>query len=193
MNKSDPFDFSKHLAVFPVLETERLILREPILTDAADIYAFRSDPVVQKYNARPMTDVSEARGLIEQHQADYLNEDGILWGITLKERDAVIGLVGFSAWSLSNRAMLGYDLAHGYWGQGIASEAVPAIIRFGFEQMGLNRIEASTIADNHESRQMLERLEFTLEGIRREYSLEDDGEYHGSAMYGLLRSEHSAR
>jgi ribosomal-protein-alanine N-acetyltransferase len=56
--------------------------------------------------------------------------------------------------------------------------------------MDLNRIEAETIEDNHESRHMLEKLGFVCEGIRREYSLEDDGEYHGSAMYGLLRSEY---
>ena len=61
---------------------------------------------------------------------------------------------------------------------------------FGFERMGLNRIEVETIEDNHESRRMLEKLGFILEGIRREYSLEDDGDYHGSAMYGLLRSEY---
>jgi RimJ/RimL family protein N-acetyltransferase len=56
--------------------------------------------------------------------------------------------------------------------------------------MGLNRIEAETIEDNRESRWMLDKLGFVLEGVRREYSLEDDGKYHGSAMYGLLRSEY---
>jgi ribosomal-protein-alanine N-acetyltransferase len=86
--------------------------------------------------------------------------------------------------------MLGYDLAHTYWGRGIGREAVREIIRYGFERMGLNRIEAATIEDNHESRRMLEKLGFTCEGIRRGYSLEDDGEYHGSAMYGLLRDEY---
>jgi len=52
--------------------------------------------------------------------------------------------------------------------------------------MQLNRIEAATIEDNHEFRRMLEKLEFVCEGICREYPLEDDGEYHGSAMYALL-------
>ncbi len=86
--------------------------------------------------------------------------------------------------------MAGYDLAHEYWGKGIGSAAVSEIIRFGFERMGLNRIETETIDDNHESMRMLEKLGFTCEGFRREYSLEDDGKYHGSVMYGLLRNEH---
>lgn len=57
------------------------------------------------------------------------------------------------------------------------------------EQLLLNRIEAETIEDNHESRRMLERLDFVCEGIRGKYSLEDDGKFHGNAIYGLLRSE----
>lgn len=75
-------------------------------------------------------------------------------------------MVGFWQWSYSNRAILGYDLARKYWGKGIASEAVREIIRFGYEKMELNRIEAETIEDNHESRSMLEKPGFVLEGIR---------------------------
>jgi ribosomal-protein-alanine N-acetyltransferase len=186
MDPADP----NHISLFPILKTKRLILREPVLSDAADIFVFCSDPVVQKYNARPIVSVSEAEELIVRNRAMFHREDGIVWAVTLKGEDRVIGMVGFSAWSYHNRAMAGYDLAREYWGRGIGSEAVTRIIRFGFERMGLNRIEAETIEDNHESRRMLEKLGFILEGIRREYSLEDDGDYHGSAMYGLLRSEY---
>ena len=175
---------------FPVLQTERLILRDLEPQDAADVLVFRGDPYVQRYNSRPLKDLSEALDFIQEHDAMYLRQDGILWGVTLKGPGRVIGSVGFGQWSYSNRAMLGYDLAHEYWGRGIASEAVREIIRFGFGPMRLNRIEAATIEDNHESRRLLDRLGFTLEGIRREYSLEDDGQYHGSAMYGLLKSEY---
>lgn len=183
------FDFSK----FPVLETKRLTLREPVLSDATDIFIFRSDAIVQRYNDEPMTDLSQAKDFIKEHRAEYTNQERILWAVTMKEQDAVIGLVGFGDWNrYHNRAMIGYDLAHAYWGQGIGSEAIQRIIRFGFTRMNLNRIEAETIEDNHESVRMLVKLGFTLEGIRRGYSFEDDGQYHGSAMYGLLRSEYDA-
>jgi len=115
------FDFSE----FPVLETTRLLLREPVLSDAADIFIFRSDPIVQRYNDETMVDLSRARECIEEHHAEYTNHERILWAVTMKERDAVIGLVGFDDWNqYHNRAMLGYDLAHAHWGQGIGSEAV---------------------------------------------------------------------
>lgn len=188
MKTRRPYDFTE----FPVMNTKRLILREPKLSDAADIFVFRSDPIVQRYNAKPMEDISEAREFIERHLAEYERRERIMWAVALKGAGTVIGLVGFGNWSHNhNRAMLGYDLAYEHWGKGYGSEAVREIIRFGFERMGLNRIEAATIEDNHESVRMLEKLGFTCEGIRRGYSYEEDGEYHGSAMYGLLQSEYN--
>jgi ribosomal-protein-alanine N-acetyltransferase len=80
-------------------------------------------------------------------------------------------------------------MARAYWGQGIASEALRAILRFGFDGMKLNYIYAGTIADNHESVRLLERIGFRREGTRREYSWEDDGTFHDGAMYGLLWHE----
>ena len=189
--KYTPENQIEQFAEFPVLETERLVLREIVPADAQDLLVFTGDPYVQRYNARPMTNVSQALAEIEEHQTLFLRQDGVAWGITLKGSHRVVGRAGFHAWSLSNRAMLGYDLAREYWGLGIASEAVSEVIRFGYEEMRLNRIEAETIEDNHESRRMLERIGFKLEGVRREYSLEDDGEYHGSAIYSLLRGEYN--
>lgn len=181
------FDFS----AFPTLTTERMLLRELRQEDAADVFVFRSDPYVQRFNAEPMKAVAEAEEFIEWMLAQYRNQKHLLWGVALQNEDKVIGLVGFGDWSRHhNRAMLGYDLAQAYWGQGFASEAVKRSIRFGYEEMGLHRIEAETIADNSESVRMLQRLGFQLEGLRRGYSLEDDGVYHDSAMYALLRQEY---
>jgi ribosomal-protein-alanine N-acetyltransferase len=114
MDPDDP----NYITLFPILETERLILREPVLSDAADIFVFRSDPVVQKYNARPIMAVSEAEEMIERNRAMFDREDGIVWAVTLKGEDRDIGMVGFSAWSYHNRAMVGYDLAREYLGAG---------------------------------------------------------------------------
>ena len=64
------------------------------------------------------------------------------------------------------------------------------MLRFGFDRMDLNRVEAQTIADNHESVRLLERFGFRREGLRRSYSLEADGVFHEGAIYGLLRHEY---
>ena len=69
----------------------------------------------------------------------------------------------------------------------MATEALTAVIRFGFSEMQLNRIEAQTIADNRSSTRLLGRLGFAREGTRRRYSWEEDGTFHDGAIYGLLR------
>lgn len=177
---------------FPVLTTERLILREVRLSDAPDLLVFRGDPYVQRFNSRPLQSVAEAETAVRETHAAFSAKESLVWGVALNENNKVIGGVGFYNWSrYHRRAEIGYDLARSYWGYGYGSEAVTAILRFGFEQMKLHRIYARTIADNHESVNLLEKLGFAREGTQREYSWEDDGEFHDSAMYGLLRSEFS--
>jgi ribosomal-protein-alanine N-acetyltransferase len=181
------FDFP----AFPLLATERLVLREVLPSDALDVLVFRSDPEVQRYNGPIMQNLGEVQALIEEVRAEYAAQDGLTWAVTLKGSDMVLGLFGFHDWNkYHRRAEVGYDLTRAFWGQGIGSEAVRAMLRFGFEQMDLNRVYANTIADNHESVHLLEKLGFQREGTRRKHSWEDDGTFHGSAMYGLLRNEY---
>lgn len=179
------------LSSFPILVTERLVLRELSLSDAADLLVFRGDPYVQRYNGPVYETLAEAQRSIQDSRTEYMERDGITWGVTLESHDHVIGHFGFHSWSHHHRrAEVGYDLARAYWGQGIAAEALQAIVRFGFEQMRLNHIYAGTIADNHESVRLLERVGFHLDGIRRKFSWEDDGTFHDSALYSLLQEDY---
>ncbi len=181
------FDFK----TFPELTTKRLLLRRTLLTDAPDVLLFRSDPYVQRFNGPVFQDVAEAEALIHELDREYFDQAGISWSITLKNEGKVIGLFGIHHWNkYHRRAEVGYDLNRAYWGQGIASESLRVIIQFGFCQMNLNRIYAGTIADNYESVRLLERLGFEREGTRRGFSWEDDGTFHDSAIYGLLRNEY---
>ncbi len=177
--------------VFPQIATERLLLRDFTDDDAADIFRFRGDHEVQQYNTEPMRDVSEARGLIRTMHAWFVTRQAIQWGITLRDEDRVIGICGIHDLSRRHRrAFVGYDLTREHWGHGLASEAMHAVVSFSFERLDLNRLEAITVAENARSIRLLERLGFQLEGVRREYSLEADGAFHGSAIFGLLRREY---
>ena len=186
MNDNSLFDFS----TFPILKTERLTLRQLERADGPDMLAFSGDPYVQRFNGPVYNTVDEVEELIDWYDAEYRNQDGISWAVTFTGENKVIGMFGLHHWSRRHRrAEAGYDLAKAYWGQGIASETLRTILTFGFEQLNLHRIYAGTIADNHESVRLLERLGFTREGTRRESSWEDDGTFHDSAMYGLLKRE----
>ena len=178
---------------FPRIATDRLLLRECSDADAADILHFRGDREVQKYNTDPMRDEAEARGLIRTMSAWYVTRQAIQWGITLHDEDRVIGICGLHDWSRRHRrAYVGYDLAREHWSKGLGQEAMSAVLRFAFDHLELHRLEAITVAENARSIRLLEALGFQREGLRREYSLEPDGAYHGSAIYGLLRHEYDA-
>ena len=160
------FDFS----AFPVLITDRIILRELRKEDAADLLVFRGDAEEQRFNSEPLQTLEQSVALIEEVRGDYAAQTGLPWALTLKSSGRVVGLFGYHHWDhYHRRADIGYDLARELWGQGLATEALTAAIRFGFSEMQLNRIEAQTIADNEPSTRLLGRLGFALEGTRRSY------------------------
>lgn len=175
---------------FPELKTNRLHLRQIRPSDAEDVLAFRGDWQVQKFNGPVYTSLADAKAAIQQDLEENTKQKGISWAVTIKETDQVIGSFSFHHWSRFHRkAELGFDLARAHWGKGFATETLQAIIPFGFEYMHLNRIYANTIADNHASVRLLEKSGFKREGTQRQASLEDDGAFHDSAIYGLLKNE----
>ncbi|MGH3930859.1 MAG: GNAT family N-acetyltransferase [Pseudonocardiaceae bacterium] len=118
-----PFDTE----VFPVLETERLILREIVASDAADVFAFRRDPEEQRHNDPPLRSLPEARELIDRLAREYREERAIRWGLTVKGEGAVVGLLGYNYWNVAHfRAGLGYDLKRSLRYPAVCGAEVPA-------------------------------------------------------------------
>ena len=176
---------------FPTLETPRLILRELLETDTDAVFMIRGDIEVTRHNiGAAYTDVEQARELIRNIKWNYPDLYELRWGIALKDDPAwVIGMCGYNYWIRKDeRASIGYDLAQAYWGQGIMTEALRAIIRFGFDHMKLHRVEADVSADNPASMRVLEKLGFKFEGRLREQYW-DWGDYHDLLLYALLQPE----
>ncbi len=177
-------------AQFPALETTRLVLRELLAGDEVDVLAFRGDAEVQRFNSEPLLTLDDAKAFIAEQRREFDNKARVTWGVVDPGRNQVIGTCSLGPLNLWHGwASLGYDLRRDRWGLGLAQEAAICVMQFGFDQIGLRRIEAATIADNVRSIRMLEALGFRREGLRRECSLEDDGKYHDSAIYGILASE----
>lgn len=185
------FDFS----TFPTLETERLRLREIVATDAEAIFRIRGDYEVTKYNIGAAYErIEQVSELIVATQEAFQNEAEIRWGITLKGGDGeLVGVCGFNYWSRRDcRASVGYDMARAYWGRGIMSEGLGAVVAFGFARMGLNRIEADADVRNPASQRVLEKLGFQQEGIQRE-QFWDNGMFYDLALFSLLRRDYEGR
>jgi len=174
---------------FPVLETERLILRK-IQPDAKDaIFDIYSSAEAMKYFGKiPYTTISEAEDMIDKVIKAFQNKEGIRWGIVLKQSDKLIGSGGF--WKLVRdhlRAEIGYDLNPAYWKKGIMTEALAAMIDFGFKKMNLHTIEANIDPANIASEKLLEKMGFKKEGHITESFL-FDGKFTDTGVYSLLNT-----
>lgn len=180
-----------YFSEFPMLETDRLVLRQMRLDDAEDVLVYRGDAHVQRFNSEPLKTVEQARDFIAKGIAGFYQKKSLYWGVTIRGEDIVIGGFGFNWWdAYHRRAEVGYDLARAHWGHGYATEALTTICRFGFDRMDLNRIETETLLDNTESVHLLKRLGFHHEGTRRAYSWEYiDNAFHDGGVFGLLKGE----
>ena len=177
---------------FPRLETEHLVLRRLHPSDAASLYAILSDEDVARfYDDEAFTDVSQAREQLEAWERGFEAWRVIRWGIVQRGTDEVIGTCGyygFHRWHA--RASLGYELARPYWRQGMMTEALAAIIGFGFREVGLNRVQGVLMPGNVVSVKLLEKLGFQREGILRQYENWGGKGYADLLMFALLRQEY---
>jgi RimJ/RimL family protein N-acetyltransferase len=175
---------------FPSLSTNRLFLRQIQPQDAEDLFkTFSDEEAMQFYGHEPHRSVDETHALIEQIQARYARREAIRWGITLKGEGRVIGSCGFHQFDTGfHRAETGYELHRTFWGQGVMTEAVSAILTYGFIELELHRVEAVIDIANERSKGLLLKLGFTYEGnLRQRYSFRD--RFEDEHYFGLLRDE----
>lgn len=180
-----------NLNPFPVIETERLVLRRTLMSDVGEIFRLRSDPRVMEYIKKtPCQNLEEAAAFIrERLDATIDNNDGVQWAMTVRSDDKLIGSIGI--WRLIKehyRGEIGYSMLPEYWGKGYMDEAVKAVIKYGFHTLGLHSIEANTDPGNVASRKLLERNGFEQEGYQRENYL-FEGKFHDTVNFGLVRPQ----
>lgn len=163
-------------AHFPTLETPRLRLRQIRPTDSAALFAIFSDAEAMRYIGRPPhTEIEQTEAWLARIAGYYDERDSIRWGITRNDDDTIIGSISFHRFGAEyHRVETGYDLLPAYWGQGIMSEAMRAVLSYGFGTLNLHRIEAIIDDANARSKALLLRLGFTYEGCLRERFLEGD-------------------
>lgn len=181
------YDIFKNL---PILETERLRLRKLSMRDAGDVFDYASVPevaehVTWEYHRNISDSMHYLRFITQQYQ------DGIPspWGIIHKELGKLIGTIGYHVWSLPNGfGEVGYALSKDFWNKGYTTEAFEEVIKFGFERLKLNRVEATCKLANTASEKVMLKCGLSYEGILRK-RLFAKSEYHDLKLYSLLRNE----
>ncbi|GFZ29920.1 N-acetyltransferase [Clostridium zeae] len=159
--------------VFPDLESQRLIFRKIKASDVEEIFAIFSDPEVAKYDFfNPINTKEKALSIIDNYQNEFISKEEITWGIVRKDDYKLIGY--FSLGNLdeeANKCEIGYGLNRTFWNRGYGTEAIKTLIKFSFEKVKVNRIEATVTFGNDASVKALIKSGFLQEGILRERTL----------------------
>lgn len=175
---------------FPVFETERLRLRRILPADNEAVFAIFSDEEVMRYyNSFPIKELAEADAIIEKLKSYFDSGMGIRWAIEEKLDSKLIGTIGiFDKNDNPFNAEIGFEIGKAHWGKGLIAEAISPVIAFGFDALGLERIEARVVNGNSASQRVLEKCRFEHEGLQRKKGYWKN-ELHDLHFYSILKND----
>jgi [ribosomal protein S5]-alanine N-acetyltransferase len=149
------------------IETDRLILREFRQTDLLELAPILADPKVMKFSTNGINSIEQVQEKIVGFIACYQNFGFGKWAVILKESDRLLGYCGIAVDQIdgNDEKELGYRLDSKYWGQGLATEAASASIKYGFEQLNLPYVLGVVERANTASARVLEKVGMRYEKI----------------------------
>ena len=103
---------------------------------------------------------------------------GLTWAVALKGNNKCVGTCGYGDIEIGERGEIGFDLAKEQWGKGLMSEALVPIIAYGFDELGLNKVEAHSYSNNDRAIHLLEKVGFQLDKIS------EDSHYYSMSQAG---------
>ncbi|NTW42737.1 MAG: GNAT family N-acetyltransferase [Cellulomonadaceae bacterium] len=154
------------------LTTERLLLRDFSEADLDAVHAYAGDPEVCRYVDWGPNTLAQSRSFINEMVAARADErrTSITWAVTTAGR--LVGACSVTTTSEQHRrGALGYVLARAHWGQGYATEAASAVLRFAHDELGLDRVEATCRPANIASQRVLTRIGMQQEGLLRSHTV----------------------
>jgi ribosomal-protein-alanine N-acetyltransferase len=184
----------KHLGT-KRLETDRLILRPFVIEDAEVMYRnWANDPEVTKFLTWPPHEsVQVTKDLLEDWISQYKNKEFYHWTIISKENgEEPVGSISVVLKEDEIKMVhIGYCIGKRWWRQGITSEALSTLVKFFFEEVGVNRIELKHDTNNPNSGKVMMKCRLQYEGTHREGALNNQG-VCDSAMYAILAKDYFA-
>lgn len=178
---------------FPILHSERFDLIEIEAIHTEDIFALYSNEEVTKYfDLLPLKNLAEATKEVDFYRNRFLSKEGIRWGIVFKGTDKIIGTIGYNKVIENHKGRIGYDLLPEYWGKGYMTELLERIIKYGFENYTIERIEAEVMLGNVGSEKLLEKVGFKKEGVLKQWMYWNN-RYFDIIMYALLKRDYKCK
>ena len=147
-----------------ILETDRLILREMLVSDAEALFEMDNNPKVHQYlSNKPLTDISEVHSYIQLVREQYIQNNIGRFVVVLKETNKLMGWAGlkYNTEMVNNKIHfydIGYRLNEKFWGKGYSSEASFAWLDYGFNEIKIEILEAAAQTDNIASNKILQKI-----------------------------------
>lgn len=174
----------------PIIETKRLILKEIEEDDALDMFEYASLPSVGPVAGwQPHTSLGVTKSVIKMYRNKYQYGQIGVFAVHLKDTGKMIGTIELHSYTANFKAELGYTISPYYWGNGYAYEASREVVRFGFDELNLKRIECCSFTDNLQSERVCEKLGLTYECIEKKGYLLYDGTIHDLKCYAITDDE----
>ena len=176
----------------PVLKTERLILSLPTLVDVPKIVEYAGNEKIAATTQNLPHPYQEKDAIFWLNMANqgFQNQDKHIFGLHLKSTKEFIGGMGLHVNQAYERAVLGYWVAFPFWNKGYATEALAAVLKFGFEVVQLNKIYAVHLVENPASGKVMIKNGMIKEGELKEHTKKGD-QYRSVIQYRLTRKEYS--
>ncbi len=194
VNIMNPYSNNSVFKKFPILESDRLLLRHFTVKDKKDLFNIRSDDEAMRFmDTNKMKSIKDAEDFIITIINSYRQKSGINWAIVEKQSSSFIGYCGF--WRIfweDRSAEIGYALNPLFWNKGLMAEALVLIIKFGFDILNFTTIIANLNPDNVRSIKLLEKVGFKKEAFLKENYLFNE-KYVDTLVYGLIKEEFHSR
>jgi RimJ/RimL family protein N-acetyltransferase len=180
--------------VFPTLHTQRLFLRSFRPEDAAAVQRLAGHPDIASTTAtipHPYGD-GVAEAWIATHAGRFARDESAVLAITLASTGDLLGSIGLEIRREHSRAELGYWIGKPYWSQGYVTEAGREVIRFAFDDLGLQRVFAIHFVRNPASGRVMEKIGMVREGELRRHMIKD-GIPEDVRIWGILAGDDRLR
>ena len=177
-----------------VLETRRLILRDYKLQDLSHYFKLKSCNDIWNYSTFiPINTEDQAKEMLELLIDERKSGKYTFMALFEKETNEFLGEAGIISYnSYANRCEVGYNLLPKYWNKGYATEVTKALVKFAFDSLKVERIEALVILNNTPSCKVLEKSGMVLEGILRNFNRCESG-YRNVCYYAMISSDYFKR
>jgi ribosomal-protein-alanine N-acetyltransferase len=174
-------------ADFPIFKTERLLLRQFIESDLENVFKGLSHPDIIKYYGLSYTTLEATKAQMNFFSDLEKDGTGIWWAVCSLDNKTFYGAGGLNSLSKEHKkAEIGFWLTSDFWGKGIMKEALPLICNYGFDNLGLHRIEGIVETENKNCKNAMVKLDFQHEGTMKECEIKN-GKFISLDIYAKVK------